>query len=337
METEGQTLELDVTAQALGTVSGLVTLNGVPEPRAQVSLVSGSFRVSTFADATGVYVVAGVPEGRVVTTASRSGGGLSGTASGVLAGEGSTLDLPVTLRGTGRIEGHVRAADGGLAPSCRVTVTVGGQGGATLRGVTRPEDGFFAFEDVPAGSATVDVEAAGSIDRASVVAAVVALETTSLETRLNGIGSIAGTIVGLPPTYETDVFVTGTGRFPYQLWATPTRDADGTRRFRVPVALAGPVTASLRVSGALPLQGMASTTVEPGAEAPLVLTVQPTGTVAGRVLRADGLPAFGAQVEITTSAGRLRTTVAANGDYSAIGVPIGADQSTAMVGVVVIG
>ena len=323
LDAEGQVLTLDVTAQALGTVHGRVTLNGVGEPRAQVEVVSGAFRVSTFADTLGDYRVTGVPEGRVVVTASRSGGGLSGTASGVLAGENDALPLSVALRSTGRIDGHVRAADGGLAPTCRVTVTVGGFGGATLRAVTSPDDGSFALDDVPVGNATIDVEAAGSIDRASTTATVAALETATVDVRLNGIGSIAGTVVGLPPDYETDVILSGTGRFPYQIWSTPTRNTDGTRSFRVPEALAGPVTATLRVRGALPLQGMTSGTVEPDVEAQLTLQVQPTGTVSGSVLRADGSPAFGAEVTLTTAAGRLRTTVGADGRFTAIGIPVG--------------
>ncbi|PYQ20144.1 MAG: hypothetical protein DMF81_19555, partial [Acidobacteria bacterium] len=75
---EAQSLTLDLVAQGLGTVQGLVTRNGFGEGSAHVDVVSGSFRAATFADGGGRYVVPGVPEGRVVVTAGLAGGLLSG-------------------------------------------------------------------------------------------------------------------------------------------------------------------------------------------------------------------------------------------------------------------
>ncbi len=251
LQDENQELVLDVTAQALGIVTGVVRLNGSPEPRARIDLVSGSFRVSSFAGADGTYRVEGVPEGRVVVTAARSGGGLSGTSAATLVSEGELLAIDVALRDTGRVEGTVRAAGGGVAPLSLVTVEVGGVGGGTLSVTTLPEDGTYVFEQVPAGLATFSVEVPGSIDRARSTAEVPARDTVRVDLELNGIGAISGTVSGVPTGYSSEVRAVGTGSFPYQVVVKPS--PSGT--FLIPEVLAGPVTVSLRASGALGLSG----------------------------------------------------------------------------------
>ena len=120
---EGQELVLDVEAQALWTVRGTVTSNTVPEPLAEVEIVSGTYRANAFADADGMYVVAGVPAGRVIITAQRPGGFLKGTNEGTLTAEGQDLTVDVALRDTGRVEGVVREA-GGAAPAPLSVVTI---------------------------------------------------------------------------------------------------------------------------------------------------------------------------------------------------------------------
>ena len=99
-------------AQALGTVEGVVTSNGLPQAAASVEVVSGAYRASTLADGAGRYLVRGVPAGRVVATASLSGGFLQGTASGNLDGRRLDPVLDVALRGSGQVTGQVLAADG---------------------------------------------------------------------------------------------------------------------------------------------------------------------------------------------------------------------------------
>src|SRR6185503_15185026 len=50
IETDGQTLTLDVVAQKLGVVSGLVTSNGAPQPGANVGVLSGRFDIRSMSD-----------------------------------------------------------------------------------------------------------------------------------------------------------------------------------------------------------------------------------------------------------------------------------------------
>jgi hypothetical protein len=319
LASEGQRLELDIVAQAIGRVFGRVTLNDSGVPQARVEVVSGSFSATTYADEDGDYVLDGVPEGRVVVTATRSGGDLAGTAAATLAEEGQELEIDVSLRDTGRLFGFVRAAKGGVAPLSLVTVEVGGQGGGRQQATTRPKDGYFDFPQVPAGLATVTVDTLASIDRAKTAVEVPARGEVQQDLELNGVGAIAGAVVEVPEGYDTRVTVTGTGTFPYSLVAVPYPQPNGT--FLLPEVLAGPFTAKLSTSGGpLKLAGVLSGVVEPGEATEITLRVQPTGRIEGSVTRADGKVAFGADVTVKTPDGSLAATVEEDGWFRVDGV-----------------
>ena len=317
--TQGQELQLDIVAQAIGRVFGTVTLNDAGVPQARVEVVSGSFKATTYADEDGEYSLDGVPEGRVVVTATRSGGDLAGTASATLAEEGQDLQIDVSLRDTGRLYGYVRAAGGGVAPLSVVTVEVGGQGGGKQQATTRPEDGFYDFPQVPAGLATVAVDTVASIDRAEAKVEVLARGEVQQDIELNGVGAIEGSVVGVPAGYDTRVTVTGTGSFKYSLGAVPDPQPNGT--FLLPEVLAGPFTATLSTSrGPLRLAGVLSGEVRPGETTVVTLEVQPTGRLEGFVTRSDGKAAFGADVTVKTPNGSLPAMVGEDGWFRVDGV-----------------
>src|SRR5262249_27253771 len=155
----------NVKAQGLDTVQGLVTSNGSPQPGASVTLVSGNFQATTLADANGMYLVSGVPEGVVVATANLGGGFLSGTATAPLSGDGTTLHLNFSLRNSGSVTGRVLQADGVTpAATAFVSISVGGTGGGTVSTLTDAQ-GNFTFDRVPAGTGTLSVQVLGGIDQ----------------------------------------------------------------------------------------------------------------------------------------------------------------------------
>ena len=324
IEREDQELVLDVVAQGLGTVTGLVTHNGAPQAGADVEIASGSYRVSSVAGSDGRYRVEGVPEGSVVVTADLGGGFLSGSRSAVLAGDGTVLTLDVALRASGEVTGRVLAYDGVTpAPLSVVTVQVGGVGGGTLSATTEV-DGSFRFPQVPAGAATLTADVVGGVDRGRVTAEVPEGGTVDVPIVLVGTGGIDGQALdsdGAPVAGE--VTLRGTGSFPYTLGLTTGPDG----RFFVPELLAGPVTASLRVSaGGFALHGMASGAIVPGETTPLVVQVEPSGTVTGLVVRSDGAtPAVGAEVTVRLDGGRgsIGLQVEPDGRFVAEGVPLG--------------
>jgi protocatechuate 3,4-dioxygenase beta subunit len=323
LETEGEVVEVDVRAEGLGRVSGVVTSNGVPEPGARVTVASGRFRASTLADADGLYLVEGVPAGRVTGSASLASGFLKGVAEATLVGDGGSLDLPIALRDSGRVVGRVVASDGlSDGPPSQVSLWVGGSGGGAQ---SRSSDasGGFEFAQVPEGSASLSADVLGSLDRGRASAEVVGGETTEVAIPLNGLGAIEGTALdsGGAPT-SGRLTLSGTGPFGWS--HTLSLPPDG--RFRLPEVLAGPFTARLAVpSGSLTLYGSLAETVAPGETRVIAIQVQPSGVVRGRVVRSDGAtPAYGARVEAALGGNRRVTTqVQSDGAFELPGLPLG--------------
>jgi hypothetical protein len=320
---EGEEVEVDIVAQGVGRVSGLVTSNGAPQPGAHVRINSGNnFDTLTYTDSTGRYSIDGVPVGHINATATLSGNFLTGTNSGNLEGEGGALTLDVALRDSGRLTGHVVNAVGATpAPLSLVTVQVGGVGGAKLE-TTTDAAGAFAFDRVPAGFATLTAEVLGSIDKAGGVADVIGSQTTDITLTLNGLGAISGVALDSAGTpIRGDITVSGNGGFPYTF--TVQAQADGT--FALPQVMAGPFTVALKAkSGEFTLYGTANGTVPPSGTANVTVQVQPSGTVTGLVLRADNTtPAVGANVILQLDGNRGSVTVQAGNDgrFTARGVP----------------
>jgi hypothetical protein len=319
--TEGEVVTVDVVAQGVGRVEGLVTSNGVAQPAAQVEITSGQFRVSTFTDGDGRYAIDGVPEGYITAGASLSGNFLTGTAGGVLSGDGNALTLNVPLRDSGRITGRVLAADGVAAgPLSLITANTGG---GTLT-TTSSIDGTFSFDRVPAGLVTVSAEVLGGLDKARGSIEVLTAATANINLTLNGIAGITGTALdSTGNAIAGDVTVNGTGSFPYSF--TVQAGSDG--KFALPQVLAGPFSASLRArSGEFLLYGTTYATVAAGQTAAITVQVQPSGTVTGLVLRSDNAtPAIGANVRLTLTNNSGSVTVQAGNDgrFTARGVPLG--------------
>ena len=320
---DGQLLQLDVIAQGLGTVTGLVTSNGSPEPGATVDIFSGNYHAITVADSTGHYLISGVPEGHIVANASLQNGFLAGTRSGSLVGDGTQLNLDVALRGSGSLTGQVLEADGATpAPASLVTVQVGGQGGGT-QSVTTDAEGNFSFPLVPAGTASVTVTVLGSIDRAQTSVEVLSSSTVETTIRLNGIGGISGqTLDSAGNPVAGHVSISGTGAFPYNF----TFDTNSDGSFFLPQVMAGAFTANLRVQNStITLFGSTSSSVVPGQTADITVQVQPSGSVIGTVLRSDGVtPAAGANVTLALDrGGSVVVQAQTDGTFTANGLPLG--------------
>ncbi|HKY34350.1 MAG TPA: carboxypeptidase regulatory-like domain-containing protein [Polyangiaceae bacterium] len=314
-------LDLIIRAQGLGNVEGRVLSNGAPQPGADVTITAGGFQATTSSDALGRYRITGVPEGQVVASANLGAGFLKGSTSGSLSGDGTTLTLDIPLQDSGAVGGIVVHADGSTpAPQASVTLNVNGSSFSTVTG----ENGRFHFARLPAGSASLAVDLLGSLDRASGSVQVPPGGTAEVTLRLNGVGSVRGVArtANSNPTAGT-VVVSGTGAFPYSF--TVTAGSNGI--FTVPEVLAGPFTVSLTVvTSTFTLYGTASGTVLPGQQANIDVKVQPTGTVRGRALRANGAPALGTQITLALlpNRGSLPLVATDDGSFEAEGVPLGA-------------
>ncbi len=337
IDAQDQAITRDVLAQALGTVKGQITQNGVPEPQARVTVESTDYRVTTYADTNGTcgpdpallggcYVVPGVPEGRITVTASRSDGTFAASKQATLSGENSTIEVDLALRSTGNITGTVVSAVDGVtpAPASTVSLSVGG-----LSTTSDPETGAFSFQDVPAGPVTVNVHVLGSIDEATATAVIPENDAVVVPPiKLNGVGGIEGIAydsAGQPTAgYVT---VSGAGAYGY----SRSFQTGSSGRFRFPELLAGPFTAKLNTtSGAFTLWGSATGSILPGQvlgteESPFVVRVQDSGSVSGTVLRSNETPAYGASVKLTlldSPGGSFSTQAQTNGEFEFAGVPL---------------
>jgi hypothetical protein len=318
---EGEVLSLDVYAQGLGTVTGVVTAGGVAQPAAQVELVSGLFKVKALADGNGSYTIAGVPEGLVSVTAQVNGGIQSGSASATLTGDGIVLTLDVAVRDAGHLTGTVLPAASGPLPPVIVTAAVAGLKFSTTAGA----DGRFDFPRLPAGSVTVTADVIGSIDTARLQLTLPGSATTDVQLQLQGVGSLSGRALdsaGQPTAGHLTIDGTGSGpRYSISVSVGP----DG--QFHFPELLAGPVTARLRSAGTPTLHGTATAVVLPSQAAAVDVRLQDSATVTGTVVRSNGTtPAIGADAILKLTPGLLQipVQVQADGRFVASGVPLGA-------------
>ena len=274
VSTQDQVLVLDVIAQGLGTVQGLVTRNGVEEQAASVQIVAGSYRASTFTDAVGHYVVSGVPEGEVGVTASLEGGLLAATGSGTLSGDDDVLTIDVALQGTGSVAGQVVKADGvTAAPISAVTIRSGGSSQSTVTA----EGGGFRFERVPAGTAYLSADVLSSDDGGTATVRVEAATQVPALVRLRGLGLVAVTVVDWQGTSVEGALVRVGGG---PLWLTGT---GGTVLVRdVPSGLQ-----TVEATDSRGLGGVASVEVEDGQTVPVTVHLEPAGSIEGLVVEHD--------------------------------------------------
>ena len=97
--------------------------------------------------------------------------------------------------------------------------------------------------------------------------------------------------------------------------------------------LAGAFTANLRVQNStITLFGSTSSSVVPGQTADITVQVQPSGSVAGTVLRSDGVtPAAGANVTLALDrGGSVVVQAQTDGTFTANGLPWADSPRTSM-------
>ncbi len=190
----GRVVEVTVTLRAFGTVTGtFLEADGVtPIASGQVSIrTSGAASAAaTQTDAQGRFTFAIVPEGRFTVHGIDPRTRREGEATGRIEGQDDIEDIAVVTGALGRVEGRVLTADG-LAPVPGAAVRVG-----SLPFINAAADGSFAFDGIPEGPFSVlavdltsgfQGTAAGTLAREG--------ETVEVEVRLEGFGTVRGTVL----------------------------------------------------------------------------------------------------------------------------------------------
>ncbi len=323
-------LTLDVQAEGLGTVHGVVTSNDLAQPGIEVELASGRYRARTFSGGQGEYRVEGVPVGQVTATARAPlGSPLTGSASGALLDDGGELTLDVPLRDSVDVAGRLFRAGGSQQPAPIAELRVSGGPISPYHPLKTfsASDGTFRFERLPVGLLSFDADVLQSVDQGRTSAELARQSPPApvqVDVTLNGVGRLRGTALdsqGQPVAGQ--VWITGTGAFPYQHFLQVGSDG----RFEIPEILAGPLSVKLSARpGGVQLYGTRAAQVDPEGTTDVSVQLEPSGTVRGRALRSDGTtPAYGAEVWLRR-AGAFATRAVADtaGVFVLQGVPLGA-------------
>jgi hypothetical protein len=296
-----------------GTLRGIVLrADGTPAAGAPLRLDNVA---RPPADAAGAFVFTGLRPGHHSLSATDPETGLAASVSLTLGdGEDRTLADPLRLPAFGRIVGSVRRSDGSPAPG--VTVSVVFRPGSVSTGA----NGDFDLGALPLGTYTLDATAAdGDRGRTSVTLTVLGVTVTG-DITLNGIGAVrvtlrdgGGALVG-----GASVLVTSSSPLA-PLLAGSTASDGGAAVF--PSVLAGTITARAThpTNG---LQGETTGLLTPDGSLELAATLEPTGRIAGTVLRREGGAAAGVTVTLTQPRHQT-TTTAADGAFAFEDLPLG--------------
>lgn len=320
---DGQSVTVNITLTAAGTVSGTVFhSDGVtPVSYAQVNLTGG---FTTTADANGNYTFSFIPFGTYSISVTDLSDGDQGSGNVVLSSQAPAQTVNITLDGLGTVTVTVLDALANPDPYAIVTVTGQTSFGGTFSAVTQP-NGTVSFSQVPAGSfiavASDGVTAAGAGPASG---SVIAGGTTNITLQMQPVGSVSGFVFAANG-------VTGVSNITVNLVGT---NADGPTTQTITTASNGSFIFSVVPSGIYTLQAVdgsgnvraqASVTVSSeGSTVTQNLVLSGFGTVTGQVTLAESGPAVGASVILTDATGKTQTLLAdSTGMYSISQVAVG--------------
>ncbi|MFC1735674.1 sigma-70 family RNA polymerase sigma factor [Candidatus Hydrogenedentota bacterium] len=165
MVEEGKTVRHDIDFRDGGVVTGRVYAKSAPRAGAYVSAspkdrtdTSWKFdgiRHASISNSTGEYIIAGLTPGRYHVSTWVSVDKKSRETHEIVQVSNDTVrvDLHVDGLPTGEVHGIVANQDGDPLSRIKVTLMDGGRGGPRFsQDATTGEDGYYAFEDVPAGT-----------------------------------------------------------------------------------------------------------------------------------------------------------------------------------------
>ncbi len=313
--TDVGTLTLHASTRAV--YAHVVSPSGGDVQGAQVKLFAdGRFRTK-LSDASGGAAFYQTPPGPVAVEAVDPATGLRARAEATLAPDANVAVL-LQLLPSGTLRGTATLADGTTRVGAGVDVTLDGPGYASVLQTDVFSRWRFGF--VPLGVWTVEMaDALGHRGRT-----VLNLNSTNqvVETTLSFLGQ--GTVlvhVETPtgiPVANAQVSLSGQGIFNQSLSATT--DSQGDASFHN--VFQGPFAVSV-LDPSTGLAGAAAGDVpSDGAVVTTTVVVEPSATIQGVVVEADGTtPAAG--VAVSTAQGSHSTTTASDGTFQMTGLPLG--------------
>ncbi len=323
---DGQTVNVDITLTATGSITGTIFHFGGTSPvsGAQVKLSNG---LNASTDAQGHYRLDFVPVGSYTVDVTDPSNGDRARGGAAIVSQDQVVNVNLSLNGVGKVvvtvkDGANTAVSGATVNLDSSTIFGGRQTGTTQA------DGTLAFSNVLAGNFSVLAVDPKTSLNGSNTGNVAVNNSSAVTVQLQSAGSILGTVFGSDgSTPIPNITVQLSGQVNRQV----SSGVNGSFRFDVVPAN----TYNLRAIDSIG-NVRANATVIVATQAQLVtqnLTLSGVGTVTGRVLNPDGSTAPGASVLLQAqSSGFSRNFNAAadvNGVYKVSQVPAGSFTVTA--------
>jgi hypothetical protein len=339
----GQVRDVVLVEQSLGTVTGVVinsTRTG-PLANAEVQLtaagISGSRTVTTGPD--GRFSFANVPAGRFTLSARDEVLGMAGTVSAVLPEDAASLTQDIEIEALASLVIQVWRGSTNV-PGTNVTVGIGPNGANFL--ADTDERGRASFANLRLGTYVVQAVSKAPEDNHNGVILQRALNlgaagpAPDFEVVLPGVGQVTGQVLGSDGTTPAESAVVTLRMLGAQFLGiqnVAVTAANG--RFAFSNIAVGPYVVTAQKAS---LSAAADGTIAAGNEVDEVaLTLFPSGTVTGRLVRENGTTPVG-EVEVGlafrrlgSSQGRTSVETDAAGVFRFTGVPLGDVRFTANV------
>lgn len=319
---EDQTTSTDLVLTVGGSVAGLVTSPaGRPVVGAQVTVTGTNGAFATVTGADGRYRVDRITPGSVTVRVTDPATGLRGRAADTLGLSGQTLTVDIGIFASGAVQGTVFRSDGTTpVPGARVSIDRFLPGLPST--LVTDFQGRYAFDLVSLGTFTIDVTDPATGDRGRATNQVSANgENRTIDIRLNGLGRVMVTVRDASGNLINGAQVSLSSQTAFSDVQSGATGPDGTVIFdRV---LAG----SFGVSATDPLTllgGSVTGSVAIGGSTSVLVSLQPAGTILGRILAPGGtLPAAGTAVRLTAFDFLRQSTSGADGSFRFDAVPLG--------------
>lgn len=314
-----QTVTLNVTVNSAGSGSGVVYRSDGKTPAQGVKVAVANTAISATTDANGNYEVDFVPPGAQRLAAQDPNTGDQGAAS-VTITAGQLAQIPaIDLNGLGTAVVTVNDASGNPVPSAQVTVISNTQFAQQLTGLTNSA-GQYTFGSVLAGGVTVNASGPNSL--AGTAQGTVPINgSAAITVALQPAGTIQGQVFtadGQTPAAAVTVQIDGA--------QTTVSDGGGNYEFTT-VPSGAHLLQALDGSGQPESTVQKATIASQGQTVTANITLIGLGTVTGKITNADGSPAVGAAIKLTSAdpgfVQTFETQSDVNGNYTLSNIPVG--------------
>lgn len=328
---DGETRDVVLVEQGRGEVRGLVIGNfgtnvaaGLKVTLSVVDGITAARSVTTGPD--GSFSFPGTPVGPFTLSVDDPITRHTRVTQGVLNEGVDSVDIHLTLEPLATLRVTLLEPDG-LTPVTTGLAELRGEG-RVLGGASPGADGTLTFSDLALGQVSFSARSLKPLQTRSVVRVPIQLKEglNSVRVSLNGVGTVAGSLVqsdgATPVVGGTVTLATQAENVPPELAIPEIRLTDAQGRFRFDdVAVGG-----YRLSGTLLSLGtsLSGSIDQSGENDSVQLRLSPSGSIAGRLFRADGVTPVDVATVLLRYGGTFATAATgSDGRFRLDNIPLG--------------